>query len=290
MAGKIYIGIAGWSYPDWNGIVYTSSKIDQLKYVSRFVDCIEINSTFYRPPVERNSESWLNRTKEKKEFFFTAKLHRDFTHEGKIEAETVKQFHTGFEPLLEAGKLKHLLVQFRYDYCDNKTNRQHLSAIVKHFSGVFDLVVEVRHKSWENPDALDFLNQLGVTVCNLDYPTSRNSFDMQQCTIGKTGYFRMHGRNEEKWFSKAGRDQTYNYYYNDTELAQIKERIDRLAEAFESLTVVANNHYKGAELANALELKALISGQKQPVPEGLLKTYPKLSQIALEQSLYHKLQ
>ena len=290
MAGKIYIGIAGWSYPDWKGIVYTSSKMDQLKYVSRFVDCIEINSTFYRPPVERNSESWLDRTKAKKDFFFTAKLNRDFTHEGRIDSDMVRQFHKGFGPLLKAGKMKQLLVQFGYDYCDNKTNRQHLSAIVEHFSGVFDLVVEVRHKSWENPDALDFLNQLGVTVCNLDYPTSRNSFDMQQCTIGKTGYFRMHGRNEEKWFSKAGRDETYDYYYNDTELAQIKERIDRLAEAFESLTVVANNHYKGAELANALELKALISGQKQPVPEGLLKTYPKLSQIALEQSLYHKLQ
>jgi uncharacterized protein YecE (DUF72 family) len=279
MAGKIYIGIAGWSYQDWNGIVYTSSKIDQLKYVSRFVDCIEINNTFYRPPVERNSESWLNRTREKKEFFFTAKLHRDFTHEGKIEAETVKQFHTGFEPLLEAGKLKQLLVQFRYDFADYKASREQLSRIVENFSDVFNLVVEVRHKSWESQDALDFLNQLGVTICNLDYPTSRNSFDMQQCTIGKTGYFRMHGRNAEKWFSKAGRDETYDYYYNDTELAQIKERIDSLAEAFESLTVVANNHYKGAELANALELKALISGQKQPVPEGLLKTYPKLSQI-----------
>ena len=34
MAGQIYIGIAGWSYPDWNGIVYTSSRMDQLEYVS----------------------------------------------------------------------------------------------------------------------------------------------------------------------------------------------------------------------------------------------------------------
>ena len=59
------------------------------------------------------------------------------------------------------------------------------------------------------PDALDFLEQLGVSVCNLDYPTTWNSFDMQQCTVGRNGYFRMHGRNVEKWFSKAGRDETY---------------------------------------------------------------------------------
>jgi len=281
MAGKIYIGIAGWSYPDWKEIVYTSSGMDQLRYVSGFVDCIEINSTFYRPPVERNSESWLERTKTKPEFFFTAKLNRDFTHEGKIDESLVRQFHKGFEPLLSAGKLKQLLVQFKYDYCDNKANRRHLSEIVKNFSDEFKLTVEVRHKSWEKKDALDFLSGLGVTVCNLDYPTGRNSFDMQQCTIGKNGYLRMHGRNEEKWFSKAGRDETYDYYYNNTELNQIKERIDKLAESYESLIVVTNNHYRGAELANALELKALLSGQKQAVPEGLLKAYPKLSQIAL---------
>jgi uncharacterized protein YecE (DUF72 family) len=140
--------------------------------------------------------------------------------------------------------------------------------------------VEVRHKSWEKPEALDFLQGLGVTVCNLDYPTSRQSFNLQQCVVGKHGYFRMHGRNVEKWFSKAGRDETYDYFYSEKELAGIKERLDRLGKAFESLTVIANNHFRGAELANAIELKALVSGQKQLVPEGLLKTYPTLARVA----------
>jgi uncharacterized protein YecE (DUF72 family) len=257
--------------------------MDQLEYVSRFVDCLEINSTFYRPPIERNSKSWLARTSAKPEFFFTAKLHRDFTHEGRIDATTVKQFHTGFAPLLEEGKLKHLLIQFKYDFSDTSQSRQHLSKIVGNFRDTFNLVAELRHKSWENPDALNFLQDLGVTVCNLDYPTTWNSFNMQQCTIGEHGYFRMHGRNREKWFSKAGRDETYDYYYNDDELSQIKKRVDGLASAFETLTVIANNHYRGAELANAIELKALISGQKQPVPEGLLKAYPSLARIALNE-------
>ncbi|MHC4912773.1 MAG: DUF72 domain-containing protein [Planctomycetota bacterium] len=280
---SVYVGIAGWSYPDWQGVVYTKPKIDQLEYVSEFVDCIEINSTFYRPPFERTTKSWLERTSKRPDFFFTAKLHRGFTHEGRIDAEIVRHFHKGFEPFLEAGKLRHLLVQFRYDFADNTANRQHLSKIVGNFSDAFNLVVEVRHKSWQEPDALNFLQQLGVTVCNLDYPTSWNSFDMQHCTVGTNGYFRMHGRNVEKWFSKAGRDETYNYYYNDDELTQIKGRIDRLAKAFESLTVIANNHYRGAELANALELKALLTGQKQIVPEGLLRTYPNLARIALNE-------
>jgi uncharacterized protein YecE (DUF72 family) len=283
MSSLIYIGIAGWSYPDWKGIVYTDSKTDQLEYVSRFVDCLEINSTFYKPPFEKITKSWLRRVAAKPDFFFTAKLHRDITHEGKLEAETVKQFHNGFAPMLEADKLKTLLAQFRYDFDDTNLNRQYLSKIISAFSDAFSIAVEVRHKSWQLPDALKFLEGLQVSVCNLDYPTTYNSFDLQHCTIGTTGYFRLHGRNKEKWFSKdAGRDETYNYYYNEQELGQIKGRIDRLAEAFATLTVIANNHYRGAELANAIELKALLTGQTQPVPEGLLKTYPNLVAIALQ--------
>ena len=282
MAGQVYIGIAGWSYPDWKGVVYTEPKIDQLKFISSFVDCIEINSTFYRPPFEKTTKSWLDRTAEHPDFFFTAKLHRDFTHEGKVDLEMVKYFYKGFQPFIESGKLKHLLVQFRYDFNDSDANRKHLAKIVDLFSEVFNLAVEVRHKSWEKPDALKFLEELGVSVCNLDYPTGRNSFDMQQCTIGRNGYFRMHGRNFETWFSKAGRDETYNYYYSEDELAQIEQRIHKLAQVLESLTVIANNHYRGAELANALELKYLLTGQQQPVPEGLLRTYPQLAKVALD--------
>ena len=280
MVCPIHIGIAGWSYADWNGIVYTDRKLDQLVYVSAFVDCIEINSTFYRPPFERTTKSWVARTSARPEFFFTAKLHQSITHEGKIDSTVVRQFHEGFRPFLEAGKLKHLLAQFRYDFADMPASREHLAKIVRQFGDAFRLVVEVRHKSWEKPETLRFLEGLGVTVCNLDYPVSRQSFNLQHCTVGKAGYFRMHGRNAEKWFSKSSRDEVYNYLYNEKELAAIKERLDTLGKAFESLTVIGNNHYRGAELANAIELKALVSGQKQPVPEGLLKTYPRLAKIA----------
>lgn len=281
MVCPISIGIAGWSYADWEGIVYTDSQVDQLVYVSEFVDCIEINSTFYRPPFTKTVRSWLERTSQKPEFFFTAKLHQSFTHEGKVDPEIVKQFHRGFEPFLEAKKLRHLLVQFRYDFADGEPTRRHLADIVGRFQEAFSLVVELRHVSWESQGSLDFLQRLGVTVCNLDYPTSKQSFNLQHCTVGRSGYFRMHGRNAEKWFSKAGRDEVYNYYYSERELAGIKQRLDELGKAFESLTVIANNHYRGAELANALELKALVSGQKQPIPEGLLKAYPNLAGIAI---------
>jgi uncharacterized protein YecE (DUF72 family) len=52
-------------------------------------------------------------------------------------------------------------------------------------------------------------------------------------------------------------------------------------QALKSLTVIMNNHYRGAELANAIEMKFLVTGQRQPVPDGLLRTYPSLEQVAL---------
>jgi uncharacterized protein YecE (DUF72 family) len=287
MKSPVYIGIAGWSYPDWKGIVYPRSGIDQLEYVSRFIDAIEINNTFYRPPEARICKSWLAKVAGLPDFFFTAKLHKDFTHEGKIDPAMVKQFHEGFEPMLEVGKLKQLLVQFKYDFNDTEFNRQYLKETIKYFCKDFDIAVEVRHNSWQKDDALRFMADLGVTVCNLDYPHSSTAFDMQLCTVGRHGYFRLHGRNAEKWFTKdAGRDEVYNYCYNQEELTEIKRRIEQLSQAFERLTVIANNHYHGGELANAIELKWMLTDQPQSVPESLIKQYPQLARIAPKTNLF----
>jgi uncharacterized protein YecE (DUF72 family) len=286
MNGLISIGIAGWSYPDWQGIVYPRGTRDQLGYVSRFVDCIEINNTFYRPPREKDCQSWLARTGHNKDFFFTAKLHQDFTHESRIDPGMVRQFHQGFAPMLESGKLRRLLMQFRYDFADTLDRRKYLQELIGQFAASFAIVLEVRHKSWQQPDALDFLAQQGVTVANLDYPVGKDSFDLQNCTVGKTGYFRLHGRNADKWFSKSTRDETYDYYYNAEELTEIKDRIQQIAGCYPSLVVITNNHYRGAELANALELKALITGQKVMVPPDLMARYPHLEEIALNRPLF----
>lgn len=80
----ISVGVAGWSYPDWDGYVYPRREKDKLRFVAGYLDMIEINSTFYRPPDARTSESWLKRTADLPDFFFSAKLHRDMTHEGRF--------------------------------------------------------------------------------------------------------------------------------------------------------------------------------------------------------------
>lgn len=281
LAQRIHCGVAGWSYPDWEGCVYTGRIKDKLAFLARYVDLIEINSTFYRPPSPQNAASWVQRTSAFPDFYFTAKIHQDVTHQQTIDPEMVRSFEEGFKPMVNAGKLRHLLAQFRYDFADLPPRRDFLRELKASFGDISDLVLELRHVSWQAPEALEFLESLGVTVANLDYPVTSNSFNLRECRLGVNGYLRLHGRNAAAWFDKsAGRDETYNYLYSTKELEDIKERALSLAQTYRSLTLVANNHFRGKEVANTLELKAMITGEKVEVPPGLLAEYPRLREIA----------
>jgi uncharacterized protein YecE (DUF72 family) len=43
--------------------------------------------------------------------------------------------------------------------------------------------------------------------------------------------------------------------------------------------VMANNHYRGQAVANALQIKAEITGRKPPAPPSLAQAYPVLRRI-----------
>lgn len=278
---NIHFGIAGWSYPDWTGYVYPRGVKDPLAFLASYVDVIELNSTFYRPPSERDGRSWLERTSACPGFFFTAKLHQAITHQDNVTTDLARRFHAGLGPLAAAGKLRHLLAQFRYDFDDVPAHRDQISRIRENFSDLANLTLELRHSSWQAPAALDWLEALGVTVANLDYPLARNSFDLRECRVGVHRYLRLHGRNAAAWFDRcAGRDETYNYLYSKPELEEIRQRAHRLAESAQSLTVIANNHFQGKEVANILQLKALLTGQPVPAPPLLVERYPDLKTMA----------
>lgn len=279
---NIFLGIAGWSYPDWEGFVYTSKVRDKLRFIAGYVDMIEINNTFYRPPEAKTVQAWADKTRDIPHFFFTAKLHREITHEGIIGERMTMDFHKGFEPMIGNGKLHHLLAQFKHDFDNTPEHRIHLGNINKTFGDITNLTLELRHSSWQNNDALDFLRSLNVTVANLDYPTTAESFNLDNTGIGQNAYLRLHGRNSKAWFDKkAGRDETYNYAYSAEELSVIKKRTEIIAKTAKTLTIVANNHYQGKEVANILQLKAMLSGKKVAMPPRLLDKYPQLHAFSI---------
>lgn len=271
-------GISGWSYPDWKGWVYPPGCRDPLAYVAPYVDFIEINSTFYALPQARTAASWLDRTRHLPQFFFTAKLHRSFTHDGAHEGSA--QFVDGLRPLLEAGRCRALLAQFPASFEDTSEHAARIAWLRDAFAAA-PLIVEVRHRSWQTPAALAFLQSLDVSVANLDYPLVGEAFDLDSCRVGKTRYLRLHGRNRDAWADpKAGRDRVYDYLYSGAELDAIAARVQRMTPGAERVMVSANNHFQGKELVNSLELRARATRKKVAVPPLLQERYPRLSQSA----------
>lgn len=277
---KIRIGPAGWSYKDWNGIVYPESpgkKFDPLAYLVNYFDTIEINSSFYRPPTANTTRSWARRVESNPQFVFTAKLHRVFTHErGKATVDDEKLFREGIQPLADAEKLGTLLVQFPWSFKNGDDERLYLFKLIDKFKD-YPLVLEVRHSSWNTPPIHERLVEAGVGICNIDQPLFSKSIRPAAISTSPVGYIRLHGRNYQNWFrEKAPRDERYNYLYSLDELEPWIVRIREVAEETKETYVITNNHFRGKAVVNALELKSILEERAVAAPEPLIKNYPKV--------------
>ncbi len=282
----IRIGPAGWSYQDWEGIVYPpkkGAKFDPLVYLADLFDTIELNNTFYRPATPQMSKSWANRVQSNPRFKFTAKLYRNFTHERQSLTEADEgAFKTGLEPLMESGRMGALLLQFPYSFHNTEENRGYVQKLADQFKE-YPLVLEIRHASWDRGSAYQFLRELGLGFCNIDQPQVSYSIGSTKKVTSKVGYLRLHGRNVKEWFREgAGRDARYDYLYNQFELFELTERIRQIAKEAEETYVITNNHYHGKAVCNALELKAKLGEKDFKIPEVLLEHYPQLQELQEE--------
>jgi uncharacterized protein YecE (DUF72 family) len=285
MSNRIRIGPAGWSYKDWEGIVYPQkprAKFDPLAYLARFFDTIEINSSFYRPFTVSTARSWSRRVAGFAGFKFTAKLHRVFTHErGKATDADEKAVREGVDVLSSEGKLGAMLLQFPWSFKNTDDERLYLAKLLDRFKN-YPLVVEVRHSSWNNAQIYDWLEGLGVGVCNVDQPLFAKSIKPAALTTSQIGYVRVHGRNYQDWFrEKAPRDDRYNYLYSVEELEPWITRIREVAAKTKESYVITNNHFRGQAVVNALEIKATITERRVVAPAPLFERYPQLADSAL---------
>jgi uncharacterized protein YecE (DUF72 family) len=281
----IRVGPAGWSYPDWEGVVYPRPKpreFHPLAYLARFVGVVEINSSFYALPRKENARRWAELVGFDPAFRFTAKLHQDFTHgQRPIEelAREVGEFHAGLEPLQRAGKLAALLAQFPLGFRFEPGSVRRLGALRSAFDRV-PLVIELRHHSWFEPPAIKVIEGLGCSLAAIDLPAAAHHPPAEHPTPGPLGYLRLHGRNAATWFARdAGRDQKYDYLYGPAEIAVLTQRARRLAGGHDDTYVITNNHFEGKAVANALELLAALRGTPVPAPRHLVERYPQLAAV-----------
>jgi len=276
----IRVGIAGWDYPDWNGIVYPSRSpggFDRLAHVAQYVDCIEINSSFYRPVAPRTAASWVRRTERFDRFRFTAKAHRSWTHEpGGNTGVAVEQTLSGLAPLRDANRLGALLVQFPQSFHYTASATEHLDRLLEHLEG-WPVVVEVRHRSWEADGSAAWFRERAVGWCAVDQPRVGATAGVCPRVSSEVGYLRLHGRNAANWFRPdAGRDARYDYLYSGEELRDLAATVERMATAPREMFVIQNNHFRGQALVNALQMKQLLEELPPLAPEDLVLHYPQL--------------
>jgi uncharacterized protein YecE (DUF72 family) len=293
---QVRIGTAGWSYKDWDGIFYPPGmlrrKVHPLEYLARFFDTTEINTSFYGPLKPELVKLWCRKVAVVNPgFLFTAKLYRAFTHSPiavmePTSAATIRptdedeaRTREGLDALAGEGRLGALLIQFPVSFKNTSLNREYLDRLLRQFIE-YPRVVEVRDSSWNNAETLAAFTQKGVGFCNIDQPVLGRSLAPTEHVTAPIAYVRLHGRNYSEWFDSDNRNDRYNYLYKERELEGWKERIANVAERAQTTYVITNNHFESKAGVNALELKAMIKGERVTAPPTLIQKYPELRRFA----------
>jgi uncharacterized protein YecE (DUF72 family) len=112
MAGQARIGTSGWVYPPWRGEFYPRGLAHrrELEYLSRQVNSVEINGSFYSLQRPSSYESWRDQTPD--DFVFAVKGGRFITHMKRlrdVDAPLANFFGSGVLAL--GGKLGPVLWQ-----------------------------------------------------------------------------------------------------------------------------------------------------------------------------------
>jgi uncharacterized protein YecE (DUF72 family) len=278
---QILVGTAGWSYPDWEGMVYPRARpAERLRTVADYLDCVEVDSSFYRPPTARMTANWLRSVAQQPHFRFLAKAWRRFTHERtrRWSHAEFDLFTSGLSPLREAGRFDGLLFQFPWSFRNVRENSDWLKLVAEWFAD-WPVVVEVRHDSWLDNEVQSFFRSHKFTRCNIDQPPLAHCLPPGSYVTSDIGYFRLHGRNARNWF--RGEQKTYggryDYLYTESELDEVLHHIRKIARQTEKTFVIFNNHKDAKAFANALQMKLRVQPQSLiRAPVTLLTRFPVL--------------
>jgi len=240
---KLYIGTSGWQYSHWKEKFYPKNLTskDFLKFYSKYFNTVEVNTSFYHFTKKETFERWKKEVN--KNFLFSIKLHRFFTHFRKLklnkdDKRILKETIEGYKVL---GKnLGPILIQLPPSF---KKNLKIIEKFLKNFNNVI-LAIEFRHFSWLDKETYNFLSKKKVAFVISDSPRWPTEI-IKTCDFV---YVRFHGK-----------PHLFASRYEKEELQRYAKEIKKLKP--KTLFAYFNNDAEGYAVENALEFKKILGKQ-----------------------------
>ncbi|MEP6691796.1 MAG: DUF72 domain-containing protein, partial [Gemmatimonadaceae bacterium] len=298
--GSVRVGAAGWTDPTLlaPGVFYpagaTTADARLRHYASRF-SLVEIDATYYALPTRRMAQLWVERTPAS--FLFDVKAHAVMTGHTtdarllpasiraalspraatvprlsatELGTELVDAIWTMFldalEPLLTAGKLGAILLQFPPWLAPSRASAATIVAAhdrlrARGFMGA----VELRHHGWFAPRVaartLALLERHDIPYVMVDGPQGTNSSvpPVIAVTSPRLAVLRLHGRRSETWEARHLRaTERYRYLYDREQLEMWVPRIIDVARQTQGVHVVHNNCHANYGTTNAAEIAEML--------------------------------
>ncbi len=306
MSGRILVGTCSWADKTLvdSGWYPPSAKTpeERLRYYSEQFPIVEVDSTYYGLPSERNAALWVERTPA--EFVFDIKSYALFTHHPaqvrslpkdvreelpaelrekpnlyykdappEVREEMWRRFASALLPLDSAGKLGTVLFQFPPWFLPGRDSRDYILE-AKERLGQYTMSVEFRNNLWlserNQERTLGFLAENEVPYVCVDEPQGfRNSVPPLTAVTASVSVVRLHGRNAETWAKKGiGAAERFDYLYGDEELGEWSPRVRRLAEEAREVHVLFNNCHQDYAVRNARQMGAMVGSGQWSVDSG----------------------
>ena len=303
MTARILVGTCSWTDPTLIscGTFYPHGACTaetRLRYYASQFPIVEVDSTYYAPPSERNSVLWVKRTPP--EFVFDVKAHGLLTnHPARVDmlpvmlrehlaaaaaakssvyresldergVDLLWDLHrSALAPLFDAGKLGAVLFQFPPWFVRSRASVAYLHEL-PHRLPHWPLAVEFRGGGWMTPEAavhtLNDLETAGLAYVSVDEPQSAGaSTPPVAAATTDLAVIRLHGRNAATWKTKTGAaSDRFKYLYGEEELCEWVPLVQELARQTRAVHVLFNNNYADWGLRNARRMTQLL---ELPGPE-----------------------
>lgn len=275
------IGTSGYHYDDWVGRFNPPRKNgrqleplsageredqDRLRFYQKYFSFVEINNTFYRPPIIGNFMDIERRSKESMKY--AVKVHRDISHTKTWDTEAGKEMMrhhlTAVSPLIETGRFYSFLIQLEDRTMRTQERLDYLLDVASEaVRRRVDVHIEFRHNSWHDVYPLQSLKDRGIGICNTEIPQVTHAFPLKAYATTDRGYVRYSGRNLKHWYPEgrqrtskerlAARNARYDYLYSEEEMRERMVGQLQLSRKVSSVAVAFNNHYNTQAVQNAVQ-------------------------------------